>query len=490
MTAEACGFRGEFDVVERRQSGVGGIVLAAGLSRRFGGNKLLTPFGGKPLVRWVVEAALSSELTTVVVVLGHEHQNVRAALADLEVRSRLTFVYNDRYEQGQSSSVVAGLSAIETMVEAAMFIPADQPKLDSGVINQLIAAFHGGKSDICYPTVAGERRSPTIFSSRHFPALRQLRGDAGGRSIVDANAGAVTALAFADETPFRDVDDRDEFEALQAETSFAASGRGRPQSLVQWLGLETVRVISICGAGGKTSLMVALVREMSVGGERVLATTTTRMAVAEAEGPWRPREIRGHEHLLAGMDDGPGAILAYQAVDKERGKLIGLAPETIDEVARTGRFDRIIVEADGARHNPLKAPGPNEPVFPSTTGAVVIVVGASGIGKPLDEDTVFRAEAWSALTGLPATRPVTPESVARMVVHPEGLGKGAPRHARRVLFVNQADTQQRREAATQVLDCVFSMSGLVPERAVVGSLQPSPSIQVLRERECSIEANA
>ena len=130
MTAEACGFRGELNVVERRQSGVGGIVLAAGLSRRFGGNKLLTPFGGKPLVRWVVEAALSSELTTVVVVLGHEHQNVRAALADLEAPSRLTFVYNDRYEQGQSSSVVAGLSAIEALVEAAMFIPADQPRLE------------------------------------------------------------------------------------------------------------------------------------------------------------------------------------------------------------------------------------------------------------------------------------------------------------------------------------------------------------------------
>ena len=271
---------------------------------------------------------------------------------------------------------------------------------------------------------------------------------------------------------------------------FATTGHGYPQSLVHLLGLETARVISICGAGGKTSLMAALVREMSAGGKRVLATTTTRMAKVEAEGPWRPREIGGPEHLLADTDDGPGAILAYRTVDLERGKLIGLTPETIDEVARTDQFDRIIVEADGARHNPLKAPGPNEPVFPGTTGAVVIVVGASGFGKPLDEDTVFRAEVWSTLTGLPATRPVTPESVARMVVDPEGLGKGAPKHARRILFINQVDTQQRREAATQILDCVFSMSGLVPERAVIGSLQPSPSIQVLRERECSIEANA
>jgi len=222
----------------------------------------------------------------------------------------------------------------------------------------------------------------------------------------------------------------------------------------------------------------------------VLATTTTKMAIDEAEGPWFPREIGEAEQLCTGTDHGPEAILAYRAVDLERGKLIGLAPETIDEVARMGRFDRILVEADGARHHPLKAPGPNEPVFPRATGAAVIVIGASGVGRPLDEDTVFRAEAWSALTGLRPTLPVTPESVARVIVHPEGLGKGAPEHARRILFVNQADTQARREAATQVLDCMFSMSGLVPERAAVGWLRPSPSIQVLRERECSYEANA
>lgn len=463
-------------------------MLAAGLSRRFGGNKLLMPFRGKPLLRWVAEAALDSRLAAVVVVLGHDHDHVRAALADLEPRSRLAFVYNDRYEQGQSTSVVAGLSAIENMAEAAMFIPADQPGLDAAVIDRLIAAFHDGKTDICHPTVGGERRSPVMFSSRHFPALRRLRGDAGGRSIIEANRGAVTTLAFPDETPFRDVDNRDEFEALQAETSFAARGRDRSQGLVRLLGLETARVISICGAGGKTSLMAALVREMSAGGERVLATTTTRMATVEAEGPWCPREIGRPEHLLA--SDRPGAILAYRAVDRERGKLIGLAPEIIDDIARAGGFARIIVEADGARHRPLKAPGPNEPVFPGATAAVVMVVGASGIGKPLDEDNVFRPEIWSALTGLSATRPVTPESVARMVVHPDGLGRGAPARARRVLFVNQADTQQRCEAAAQVLDAVFGMSGIMPERAAAGSLQPFPSIQLLRERGRGIEANA
>jgi probable selenium-dependent hydroxylase accessory protein YqeC len=314
-----------------------------------------------------------------------------------------------------------------------------------------------------------------------------LQGDIGGRSIIDANPDAVAAVSFSDETPFRDIDCPGDLAALLAACPGAGVNRGLSRAhLTRALGLEEARLIAICGAGGKTSLMAALVRELSAHGERVLATTTTKMAIEEAEGPWRACEASGADSLLArlGADDAP--VLAYRAVDRARGRLLGFSPEAIDAFAQTDRFRRIVVEADGAARKPLKAPAPHEPVFPRTVDAIVIVAGASGLGQPLDESTVFRAERWAALTGLGPSQPVTPESLARMVIEPKGLAQGAPAQARRALFINQVDTPERQAAAERVLDCVFGLSGFVPARAVVGRLEPVPNVLLIRKRErCS-----
>ncbi len=180
---------------------VAGIVLAAGLSRRFGGNKLLADFRGRPIIRRVVEAALASRLERVVVVLGHEHAKVRAALIDDD---RLQLVVNHAYGDGQSGSVIAGLKAVRA--PAAMFLMGDQPLLDTAIIDALIAAFHRAGKDICYPCHAGSRRGPVIFSRRFYPDILSLTGDTGARALIDANADAAIAVAFAEGRPFEDVD--------------------------------------------------------------------------------------------------------------------------------------------------------------------------------------------------------------------------------------------------------------------------------------------
>lgn len=249
--------------------------------------------------------------------------------------------------------------------------------------------------------------------------------------------------------------------------------------LTRALGLESARVMSVCGAGGKTGLMAALVREfVSVAEGPVLATTTTKMGLDEADGPWRMCEVdSAHElYLFARAEAYSGAVLACRGIDRERGRLLGFSPQLIDEIARDGRFARIIVEADGSARKPLKAPAAHEPVIPSTSDAVVIVAGASGLGRPLDDGAVFRPERWSALTGLPRSHLVTPESLARVVVHPDGLARTAPADARRILFINQVDTPDRIAAALQVVDYLFKLDGVVPERTVIGQLEPHPQI--------------
>jgi molybdenum cofactor cytidylyltransferase len=189
-----------------RRSHIAGIVLAAGLSRRFGDNKLLAPLDGLPLVRHVVAAALASRLERVVIVLGHQGARVRAALADLLDGSRCSAIVNGAYRDGQSGSVIAGLDVVRHEFPAAMFLMGDQPRLDAAIIDALVAAHEVAGTDICYPSRNGMRRNPVIFGRRFYPDILALSGDTGARAVIDANLDAATAVAFADGLPFRDVD--------------------------------------------------------------------------------------------------------------------------------------------------------------------------------------------------------------------------------------------------------------------------------------------
>ena len=288
-------------------------------------------------------------------------------------------------------------------------------------------------------------------------------------------------LAFSDATLFRDIDCTADIEGLLAEGA-ASDSASRGISLVRSFGLEKSRVISLCGSGGKTSLMFALVKELAANGaERILATTTTKMGLDEIEGPWRACQADDAKGILAKTADDSGPVLAYHRLDRKRGRLRGFPADVIDGLAENSRFTRIVVEADGSRRRPLKAPKTGEPVFPATTDTVVAVAGLSGLGRPLNDDTVFRSDRWSALTGLSGSNSVTPESLARIIIHPDGLMCGAPPRARRILFLNQAEMPGNWALAEIVLDNLPTLGGHVPTRAVVGRLQPEPLIYVVRE---------
>jgi probable selenium-dependent hydroxylase accessory protein YqeC len=177
--------------------------------------------------------------------------------------------------------------------------------------------------------------------------------------------------------------------------------------LIQALGLERSRLISLCGAGGKTTLMVSLAREFVAAGERVLVTTTTKIARDEADG-WRSLAGASASQVLENArtllpetgQDRAGALIAYSQVGGDGYRLVGFAPELIDEVAQAGRFDRILVEADGSARKPLKAPAAHEPVIPSATDALLIVAGINGLGLPLSEDNLFQRQSGRGLAGL------------------------------------------------------------------------------------------
>lgn len=191
---------------------VSGVVLAAGPSRRFGTDppKQLAIVDGEPLVRRVVGEALDSDLTEVLVVTGLAAARVEMALEDLGVR----VVGNPRFHDGQSTSVKAGLAAVEEHAAAAMFIPADLPRLSVTVINAIIDCYRQTGAPIVVPAFQGRRGAPALIDRALFDELDTIEGDSGGRQIFAAYEKSLVELPLASGSPLQDLDTPEDLRAL------------------------------------------------------------------------------------------------------------------------------------------------------------------------------------------------------------------------------------------------------------------------------------
>jgi probable selenium-dependent hydroxylase accessory protein YqeC len=203
-------------------------------------------------------------------------------------------------------------------------------------------------------------------------------------------------------------------------------------SIVDELRLDDARVIAVAGAGGKTSLIDALGKAWADKGERVLATTTTKVAVDEFACGWQILEGKD----FTGCESAP-LVFAYLEQAPNGQKRLGFSPEDIDRIVASRRFDRILIEADGSRRCPLKAPGPHEPVIPASTDTLILVMGLSGLGQPLDDRTVFRPELWSSIAKTALGAPIGLEDLWKIATDVQGYGRVLPSISRRLLFLNQ-----------------------------------------------------
>jgi molybdenum cofactor cytidylyltransferase len=201
------------ETVKRRR--VAAIVLAAGRSTRMGGpNKLLAEIGGKPLVRIAVQEALGSRARPVIVVTGHQHERVEAALKGLPV----TVVHNPDFADGLSTSLKAGIAAVPPDADGVIVCLGDMPQVDAALIDQLIAAFDPERGAlVVVPTIEGKRGNPVVWSRRFFSALATLDGDVGARHLIASYPEAVTEVALSDRAALVDVDTPEAFDALKSE---------------------------------------------------------------------------------------------------------------------------------------------------------------------------------------------------------------------------------------------------------------------------------
>ncbi len=182
-----------------------GIILASGLSRRMGSDKLLLPVDGIAIVARVMQAADASVLDDIVLV----YQN--PAVRNLGERYRVRPVYNPDAAQGQSASIRAGVGAAPR-AQTYMFLTGDQPFITAGIIDLLIAAWRTNPGDIIVPVYGGRRGSPVIFPAALQPELLALTGDTGGRAVLDTIPNMVRCVNMPDAHAGIDIDTPAEYE--------------------------------------------------------------------------------------------------------------------------------------------------------------------------------------------------------------------------------------------------------------------------------------
>ena len=191
-----------------------GIILAAGESARFGQTKQLLPLNNKYLIEWVLEAALSSCLEQIILVLGHDHHRIIKAIEEKIRHPRLRVGVNHAYKQGQSSSLKFGFSQMPKKFPSVMFLLGDQPMIDTETINFLLHNFWDSEKDICVPVYQEQRGNPTIFSHKLYKHFLDLKGDIGARRIIETNPDRVLEVEVKNPLCFIDIDTERDFERL------------------------------------------------------------------------------------------------------------------------------------------------------------------------------------------------------------------------------------------------------------------------------------
>jgi molybdenum cofactor cytidylyltransferase len=179
-----------------------------------GPNKLLAEIGGKPLVRIAAEQALASRASPVVVVTGHQHEKVGAALAGLPVK----IVHNPDYASGLGGSLKTGIAAIPPDADGAVVCLGDMPQVDAALIDQLIAAFDPVKGALAVvPVFDGRRGNPVLWSRRFFPDLMAIEGDVGARHLIGRYSEAVVEVPVTGNGALVDVDTPEALRGVKAE---------------------------------------------------------------------------------------------------------------------------------------------------------------------------------------------------------------------------------------------------------------------------------
>lgn len=183
------------------------IILASGMSKRLGENKLLVDFNGKPMVYWAIKAVKESSIENIMLI--YKDEEVEKIGKSFNIKT----ILNERYMLGQSEGIKLGVnSSLEE--DGFMFILGDQPFLTSKTLDEMKTVFQK-ENKIIIPRYKGRRGSPNIFPRRFIRALLELEGDIGGRKIIKNNENEVIFYEIENEIELEDIDSKETLDELR-----------------------------------------------------------------------------------------------------------------------------------------------------------------------------------------------------------------------------------------------------------------------------------
>ena len=216
-------------------------------------------------------------------------------------------------------------------------------------------------------------------------------------------------------------------------------------------------VYTFVGAGGKTTGMKTAAAFLAETGVKARMTTTTRLGIDEFAG-WAVTEVRRPSDLAHALDAPDPIMVLVGATAADTGKYLGVDTKPIE--ALTLRADTVLlVEGDGSRKLPMKAPESREPVIPSNTATVFAVMGAGAFDEPIDEAHCYNHLRALALLGRTGGT-FEPVDIAALAADPQGCRKGLLSGMGFRLLLNQGDLGAKRETASEALRIALREYGI------------------------------
>lgn len=229
------------------------------------------------------------------------------------------------------------------------------------------------------------------------------------------------------------------------------------EDLAETLQLGGNELVSLVGGGGKTTSLFAIGAQLH---GRVLLTTTTKMGserTGEVPVLVNPSVVEVFDSLT---ESSP--LLVWAGVDGR--KAIGVEPDLCNTWFASEMIDSVVVEADGSRKRPFKAPLEYEPVVPSSTTLLVACIGSSALGQIIEE-CCQRPERVAALAGCEVTDRLTPERAAVVLTHDDGSKKLRPSQARFIIAAHRVGSAQQ-EFVTALAEAVSKIDHTIDVVAV------------------------
>ena len=199
--------------------GVAAIILAAGESTRMGAPKALLPDAdGRPFVARIVRTFVEAGIRRVTIVAGSQLAAIARALEADDAAAHPRLVVNPDPSRGQLSSLLVGLDAVPSDVEAALVTLVDVPLVASSTVREVVAAWERTRAPVVRPAMGTRHGHPVLFDRAVFDELRRAPLDEGAKSVVHAHADDLVNIAVNDEGCVTDVDTPEDYKRLVKRT--------------------------------------------------------------------------------------------------------------------------------------------------------------------------------------------------------------------------------------------------------------------------------